>query len=149
MYATLQDVRDKLPYVPLDASSQPASGVVERWIVDVENSNITPTLAAMGYKTPITEPTSVTWIRDVVSNIVAARVLRAMPQPPKDPKEFQDLADRELKRLTDPKDPFELAAEMVNTGERVIKDSPTRVSSNLKELAQRTTVPFATRDMKF
>jgi hypothetical protein len=138
-YAQVSNVRDLAPHVPINDQSQPSQGVVQTWISDVE-STLNATLAAYGYTIPLVAKTGKTTdaairvLRQMVANAVMAMVMRARPNPETDPENFQRRYDAILKQLREPSDPFELP-DVEITGEAAIKESPTRISSNLKELA--------------
>lgn len=148
-YTSVQDVRDLAPYVPINSQSTPNEGVVAKWIVELE-SLLDAALTSEGFGTPLVSPVNREWARQIIAHRVMARVMRARPNPEQDPNNFQLIADREWGRLRDPKDNFTLIGEVIIGGDIVVKDSPMRVSSNLKDLVSdpyRT--PHATRDMKF
>ena len=137
-YASISDVRNLAPAVPITRESQPSEGTVQQWITDVEimlNTN----LAAMGYVIPFvakpgkTVDGATTILKQTVAHAVMAMVMRARPNPEQDPENFQRRYDAVLKALRDPNDVFELP-DIEVTSEATIKDSVVRVQSNLKDL---------------
>lgn len=138
-YAQVSNVRSLAPHVPISDQSQPSQGDIQQWISDVE-STLNATLAAYGYTIPLvakegkTTEAAVTVLRHAVANVVMAMVMRSRPNPEVDPEVFQRRYDALLKSLRDPNDPFELPDVQV-TAEAAIKESPMKVSSNLKILS--------------
>jgi hypothetical protein len=145
-YAGIQDVRDLAPYVRIDQNSQPAEGTVLKWITETETL-VDATLKGIGYEVPITGASSRAITRDIVANLVMARVMRGRPNPESDPEAFRRAGDDILKRLRDPNDPLEFVdAVMVDT---TVKEAAVRVSSNLRDLANEDPRRFPTRDQVF
>lgn len=145
-YASVQDVRDLAPHVPINNDTIPSEGTVSRWIGDTERMT-DATIEGIGYATPITGETSRAIMKTIVAHAVMARVMRSRPNPESDPAGFQAISDTLLKRLRDPNDPLELTDAVKTDAPR--KDDVLKVSSNLRELSQASPVPFATRNMQF
>jgi len=137
-YASISDVRNLAPAVPITRDSQPSEGTVQQWITDIEIT-LNTSLVAMGYVIPLvalegkTTDAARTILKLTVAHAVMAMVMRARPNPEQDPENFQKRYDAILKALRDPHDVFALPDILV-TSELAIKDSVARVQSNLKEL---------------
>jgi hypothetical protein len=147
MYATVSDVRSLAPHVPINASSQPSEGTVQTWLADFERV-IDALFASMGYTVPLTGTVGRTIAKDIITHAVMARVMRSRPNPETDPKLFQDYVDLQLKRLRDPRDTFDLFGE-TKSGDSVLKESPVRFSSNLRDLMLEEDRPRINRDQIF
>lgn len=146
-YTNLSDVKALAPYVPIDVRSTPTEGVVNGWISDQERV-LDSIFGSMGYTVPLTGPVARTIAKDLVSHYVMARILRARPNAESDPAQFQKVYDDTMRRLRDPNDVFDLT-DAVRSELAVLKPEPTRVSSNLKELALSETRPRINRDQVF
>jgi hypothetical protein len=137
-YASVSDVQGLIPFVPISRESKPSEGIIQQWIGDVEVS-VDTALAALGYQIPLVAEEGKTTdaarrlLKDVIAHAIAARVLRSRPNPEQDPENFQKRWDAFWKALRDPADIFELP-DLIMTSEAIVKESATRVSSNLKEL---------------
>lgn len=75
-YATLQDIKDEVPNVPLSASSKPSESQIVAQI-DLIESHVNSVLQSRGYTVPITGgPESLKLLRKIVRHGVAAEVMR-------------------------------------------------------------------------
>lgn len=146
-YAQVSDVRKLIPSVPINATSQPSEGAVAEWITDTERV-LDAFFASSGYVVPLTGAVSRTIAKDLVANRIAARVLRARPNPEQDPENFQRQYDGDLKRLRDPGDAFDLT-DATKTPDAVVKNMGPRFSSNLRDLLLEEERPRINRDQIF
>lgn len=146
-YVTVSDVRKLIPNVPINATSQPSEGAVAEWITDTERV-LDALFSSTGYVTPLTGIVSRTITKDLVTNRIAARVLRSRPNPEQDPETFQRQYEQDLKRLRDPGDPFDLT-DAEHTPDAVVKNLGPRFSSNLRELLLEEERPRINRDQIF
>lgn len=132
-YAVLQNVRDLIPQVVISETTKPSQGTVEDWLAQVHRI-VDATLRNLGYAVPIADANSDAYaiMRDVVAHGVAARVIRSRFYGAGDPKaaggdDLQRFYDDVMRRLADPKDPFELDAP--RTGSELVKVDPVVVES--------------------
>lgn len=105
-YATLQDVKDTIPHVTLDATSRPPAPKVEEWC-EVLSKELDAILTNIGYQTPITGANSLAMLKEMVSNGVAAKVLRSQFSALRDPetlgyKSFVEEFKMKLEKLQSP-----------------------------------------------
>jgi hypothetical protein len=137
-YASVSDVRNLAPGVPITRESQPSEGTVATWIADTETA-LNASLVSLGYQIPLaavagkTTDAATTILKHMVAHAVMAMVMRARPNPEQDPENFQKRFDMSLKALRSSDDPFVLP-DLVITGEATVKESPVKVSSNLRDL---------------
>lgn len=146
-YATVSDVKALAPFVPINNSSTPPEGVVQGWIADQERV-LDSIFGSMGYVVPLTGPVARTIAKDLVSHFVMARILRARPNAETDPRQFQDVYDNTLKRLRNPDDVFDLT-DATRTDTAIVKPTPGRFSSNLRDLLLEDDRPRINRDQVF
>lgn len=121
------------PRLPLSATTVPSQTDVTNWIDQVE-AVVNAMLKTIGYQTPITGPASLVIVKDIVAHGVLARWLRALQYGVGDvnapgAQVAQEFYDTQLKKLADPKDPYELPDE-TRTGEKVEKNVLPHVESN-------------------
>jgi hypothetical protein len=112
-YATLDDVRNLAPQIPISATSKPSDAQVDGFIASLERI-VNASLANLGYVVPVTADESVAILRDMVSQGALARTLRARAIGTRNPADDQGAADAQkefdtrLKALGSSRDPFEL-----------------------------------------
>ncbi len=129
-YATLEDVRGKIPQIRIDATSRPNEVDVQE-ILDYTETSLDVMLQNLGYSVPVnsaTSPRSVRILRDIVASEVASQTIKAQVAGVRNPddlgaKVLHDTYIEHIKQLIDPKHPFALPdAEASNVDTKVEGD---------------------------
>lgn len=147
-YTQVSDVKGLIPYVPINAQSQPNEGDVATWIGDVERA-LNVILKNLGFEVPVTGPDAVKVLRDNVAHAIAARVLRSRPNPESDPENFQRRYDAFVKALGDSRDNFDLPDDAVRVEAVVVKDSGRILRTSARAISDLDDEPRVSRDQVF
>ena len=111
-YATVDQVRSRLPQVKINASSRPSETEVQDFI-DQVSAELDVALANVSFTVPITSPLSLSIVRDMVVNEVASKVLNSQFGGVRNPDDlgamnFHGAYVEKFRALMNPNHPFTL-----------------------------------------
>lgn len=122
-YATIDNIRDRAPQIPITGTSKPDEETVIEWI-DEQEKELDAFLETVGYVTPVTGEQSVAILRDMMVQKMIALILRARLYGIGDVNgsgaiEAEKFYDARIKWLKDPTDPFVLPDAEMNGNQPV------------------------------
>lgn len=128
-YATVDNIRSKIPQLQLTATSRPTVEEVETLII-LAGHELDAVIKSLGHTSPISEidsPLSFMMAREMVKTKVAAEVLYIQHAGLRDAdslgaKAFMESWKGKLNRLKDPDDPFTFPSDILGDQDQIKHD---------------------------